>query len=111
MNANRPGEGQELREPGTPVIEYDIATGRERTLVEPGGYTQVSFPDAPDAYITGGAVSPDGDKIAYQVFGGRSTPADERRSIEIFSLSSGEIHVIKGLARGIGSSWSVDSRS
>jgi Tol biopolymer transport system component len=100
--------------PERAVIEYDIATGRERTLVEQDGYTQVTFADAPDWYIAATIVAPDGDQIAYLVNRlAQDNPDRNRmgnRSIEIFSRSSGETRVITGLVGPAHARWSHDSR-
>ena len=95
--------------PGRAIIEHEIATGTERTLVEWDAYAQVTFPDDPAAHITWASVSPDGDKIAYLVVSSLNGEA-----IEIFSRSTGESRVIQGgfsrVRRGSTLTWSRDSR-
>lgn len=97
---------------GGPIIEHDIATGAERTLVEGDAYAQVTFPDDPAAHATRASVSPDGDQIAYLV--SRKAGSSNWEAIEIFSRSTGESRVIqKGFSsvrRGSTLTWSRDSR-
>jgi Tol biopolymer transport system component len=91
-----------------PIKEYDIAARSERILFEPDWNAQVAFPDAPRARRGASTVSPDGDKILYQVSNGDQ---DQRAmAIEIFSRSSGETRVIGGLVYAIGAAWSPDGR-
>ena len=101
-----------LVDPDGPITEHEIATGIERVLVEQDGHAPVAFPDAPDAQIKVGTVSPDGNKIAYRVDrDGYGAPHRVGgRAIEIFTWSTGETQVIEGFARTTIPNWSPDSR-
>lgn len=94
-------------DPGGAIIEYDLSTGTERVLVERDGFASVGLPDAPDARIYKGIVSPDGDNILYRIFLGGP---DGGWALEIFSRSSGESRVIGGLDRLSIPTWSPDGR-
>ena len=100
---------------GEPIIEHDLATGTERTLVDREAQVQSFFPDRPEAAIVTSSVSPDGDNIAYAVQPSGGDDGWAIETIEIFSRSSGNLRATARLARtqnDVRSSlvWSPDSR-
>jgi len=96
---------------GGSIIEYDLVTRSERVLVEDAGHALDGFTGSPDAWVMGATVSPDGDKILYQVdMDVRWAPRERGMALVILSRATGERHVVRGFDFLRGSAWSPDGR-
>jgi len=103
---------------GEPIIELDLATGTERTLVENHPQMQMAFPNEPDAVVSFSRVSPDGNNVAYLVrrnedIARSGPPVNDGWAVEISSRVSGEVRATARLASFTHSNlskWSRDGR-